>query len=147
MTAGRTEGLIKTLRAGETIYPHRILKFGADEETVLLNVASTVNSLGVSKVPLGAEDPIKFNLGLAPVYKIDVHDPVDVVLTELVEVEFGGTVQCGQWVVPGAGGKGFAITPAASGATVNYAIGKATISGSAGTVGVVLLQPAVIITA
>ena len=147
MTIGRTEGLIKTLHAGEAIYPHRNVKFGASDELVLLNVASTVASIGVAKVPLGSDDPIKFDLGLAPVYKIDSGDAVDIVLTELATVEYGGTITRGQWVVPGAGGKGFAIVPAASGATVNHAIGRAMVSGVSGQVGVVLLQPAIIITA
>lgn len=144
MSAERTEGYIKTFHASAVIAPFRIMTFGASKEYVTPATNGTTPLIGISKIPLGSDNFIRY--GQTPVYEAEAGDQIDVVMSELAEVEFGGTVPIGAWLTAAAGGKAVAITPNPAGATYTHCVGYATTAGGNGFVGVVRIAPQLILT-
>lgn len=114
-------GLIKTFLATAAIAPHRIVKFGADDDHVTLASAATDALFGVTE--LGADA---------------AEDKVDVVLTGACHVEYGGAVTRGDPLTADADGKAIVAAPAA-GSNVRI-VGHAAESGVAGDVGSLTLD-------
>lgn len=112
-------GLIKAYKAGGSISKFRLVKLSADD-TVVAASAATDAVFGV----LGELDA-------------DSGDRVDVVLSGIAEVEFGGNVTRGALLTSDANGKAVAAAPAAG--VNNRVIGVACESGVAGDIGSVLI--------
>jgi hypothetical protein len=122
MGAGRKDGLIAGFRAGAAIAPHRFVKFGADDNTVVQAAAATDAIIGVSSE-----------------LAVTVGQPVDVHMGSLADVTYGGNVGRGALLTSDADGKAVAAAP---GAGVNHRIGGlATREGVAGDIGTVLIGP------
>lgn len=120
--AGLSPGLRKAFKAGVAIGSRKIVKFGADDATVVLGAASTDLLIGVSG-ELDAE------LG----------ENVDISLDGVVEVTFGGTVVRGDGLTSDATGRAIAAAPAAG---VNARIiGIAMCSAVVGDIGPAFLSP------
>lgn len=115
-------GLIKTFTAEAAVAAYRIVKHGASDTAVVQAAASTDSLLGVSVAVPG-----------------DLGKRVDIVLSDTVEVEYGGTVTRGDWLTSDANGKAVTAAPAA-GVNANV-IGRAMASGVVGDIGLVLLAP------
>lgn len=137
MAIRRTEGLIKTLAAGGDINPRRIVRYGADADTVVQASASSQTLLGVSKVPDALLDPIVLGAA-APTIKAVAGNAVDVILDGVAEVEYGGTVAVGDLLTTDSVGR--AIAAAAPLASNIRTIGMATVAGVTGSIGCVLLN-------
>jgi hypothetical protein len=119
----RNQGLVKTFNTGAAVARSRIVKFGADERTVVPGAAPADLLIGVSDdVPAPA-----------------VGDVIDVVLCGVATVEYGGTVAFGQMLTSDATGRAVAAAPAAG--TNNRVIGVAMVAGVVGDLGAVLLSP------
>ena len=121
MSAGRTDGLIKNFGAGGAIPARRFVKFGADDDTVVLATSATDSVIGVS-------------LELDSVSG----DRVDVTLGDLAEVTIGGAVGRSDLVVSDAQGRAVTAAPAA-GANVRVG-GVAMSSNVLGDIGTVLVR-------
>lgn len=120
--AGLSPGLRKAFKAGVAIGSRKIVKFGADDATVVLGAASTDFLIGVSG-ELGAV------LG----------ENIDISLEGVVEVTFGGTVVRGDMLTSDATGNAIAAAP---GAGVNArVIGHALVSAVSGDIGPAFLSP------
>jgi len=117
----RNEGLTKTYAAGAAVAARRLVKFGADDRTVIQGAAAGDSIIGVSG--LGAANG----------------ERLDVILTEIPTVEYGGTITRGQLVISDSDGRAIAAT-AAAGTNVRTA-GIAMVSGVSGDLGAVLLSP------
>lgn len=114
-------GLIKTFTAEAAVAPYRIVKHGTADTSVVQGAASTDALLGVSGPVAG-----------------DVGKRVDIILSDIADVEYGGAVTRGDWLTSDANGK--AVT-AAPGAGVNAnSIGKAMCSGVLGDLGSCMLM-------
>lgn len=116
--AGRTDGLIKAFKAAGTIGRRLIVKMGTADDEVVVATASTDGLLGVSA-------------------EIDVAtgERVDVVMSNIAEVIYGGTVTRLDWLTSDATGRAVAAVPSA-GVNANV-LGQAMVSGVVGDVGVV----------
>lgn len=115
--------LIKSLVAEAAVNPYRIVKFGTADGKVLQGAAATDSLVGIAD-----------NLGQAT-----VGNRVDVILTGVADVEFGGSVTRGGEVTADADGKAVAAAPAAG--ANNRIIGIAMVSASAGDIAPVLVCP------
>jgi len=121
----RNEGLIKNFTAQGAIPAYRIAKFGSADGTVVAAAAVSDLLMGVcARVPADASG-----------------DRVDIVLSGIAEVEYGGNVTRGAKLTADASGKAVAAAPAAG--TNNYIIGTAMVSGVSGDIGSVLIIPSV----
>lgn len=118
----RNQGLTKAFLAGAAISANRFLKFGSDDRTVIQGAAATDSIIGVSD-----------DVGCASGERLDV------VLTEIATVEFGGTVTRGGLVISDSTGKAIAAT-ASAGSNVRTA-GIALASAVSGDKAPVLLVP------
>jgi hypothetical protein len=118
----RNQGLTKAFVAGAAISGNRFLKFGTDDKTVVLGAAAGDSIFCVSD-----------DVGCASGERIDV------VLTEIATVEFGGTVTRGGLVISDSTGRAIAAT-ATAGSNVRTA-GIALASAVVGDKGPVLLVP------
>lgn len=119
--------------AGAEILPHRIVKFGAADNTVVQASAAADLSIGVSYVPNSLDDPTLY--GQPPgVVKILPGDTVEVVTGCYPRVEFGGTVPRGAAVTSDAQGRAIAA------ATGNQILGFAGFSAVVGDIGPVLIH-------
>jgi hypothetical protein len=98
-----------------TIPPHRIVKFGSADNTVVMSSAATDLSVGVSGRYKG---------------NAVTGERVDIIRDDWAEVEFGGTVTRGQGLTSDANGKAIAAT-----ATGQRVIGYAEASAVAGDIG------------
>jgi len=78
-------------------------------------------------------------LGVSGLVAGDVGKRVDIIMSDLAEVEYGGTVTRGDWLTTDANGKAVTAAPAAG--TNNNVIGRATCSGVLGDIGCCLLVP------
>lgn len=122
MGAGRTDGLIKGFKAGAAIAAHRFVKFGADDNTVVQAAAATDAIIGVSSE-----------------LAVTAGQPVDVHMSHLADVTYGGNVGRGALLTSDADGKAVAAAP---GAGVNHRTGGlATRDGVANDVGTALVSP------
>lgn len=119
----RVEGLIINYAAGGTVNPYRIVKHGAADQTAIQAAAATDALMGVAD-QMGA--------GVAG-------DPLDVIKSDLAEVEFGGNVTRGDWLTSDSQGRAVTAAPA-TGATVQV-IGRAEVSGVLGDIGSVHVSP------
>ncbi|WP_426255414.1 hypothetical protein [Sphingomonas sp. DC2300-3] len=113
--AGRTDGLIKTFRAGAAIAPYLFVKFGADDQSVVPAAAATDDILG-SNVELAAAQG----------------ERIDVALGGLPEIRLGGPVARGRPITSDAAGRAVEAAPAA-GVRVRIA-GFALSTGVAGDI-------------
>lgn len=130
-------GATVAFEAGGDILPHRIVKFGSDDNTVVQADAATDLFIGVSYLPNANEDPVR--VGQAqPELKLIAGDTVDVVVSEYPRVEFGGTVARGAAVTSDANGKAVA---AAAG---NQILGYAGFSAVENDIGPVLIYRGVL---
>ncbi len=114
--------LIKNFVPESAIEPYRIVTFGSDDEYVVQASASTDGLIGVSD-SLGGEASVR----------------VDVVMSDITEVEYGGAVTRGDLLTSDADGKAITASPDA-GSNVRT-IGTAMVSGVDGDIGSVFLNP------
>jgi len=119
----RNQGLIKTFNAGAAIPRNRIVQFGADERTVILSAAAGNSHIGVTD-----------NIAAAA-----AGDVVDVVLSDVATVEYGGSVTRGSLLTADSVGRAIAAT-AAAGTNVRI-VGIAMVDGASGDLGAVMLSP------
>ena len=114
--------LIKTFVAEAAIVKHRLVVFGTSDANVVQASAATDALVGVA-------DTLDAGAG----------ERLDVVLTGVAEVEFGGTVSRGDLLTADVDGKAVVAAPAVG--VNNRVAGVAMVSGVAGDVGAVLLMP------
>lgn len=119
-------GLAKTFNAGAAVPQARIVKFGADERTVVVGAAVGDAIFGVSAfVGTGASDYASGK-------------PVDVYTAGIVDVTYGGSVTVGDWLTTNGTGQAVASAPAAG--ANNNVIGRAMVGGASGDLGKVLIS-------
>jgi len=114
--------LVKTFDAGADAARHRIAKFGADDDKAIQASAVTDALIGVFA-------------------ELDIAEGerVDVIMSGIAEVEYGGNVDRGDWLTADADGKAVAAAPATG--VNNSVIGRAGESGVDGDIGSVILAP------
>lgn len=113
--------LVKNYTAEAAIAPHRIVKFGAADGGVLQSAAAADAHIGVSLLGAAAGERL------------------DVVRDGIAEVEYGAAVTRGDLLTADAQGR---AVPAAPAAGVNArVIGIAEVSGVAGDIGAVAVEP------
>lgn len=93
----------KTFVAAVDIPAHRLVKFGADDNTVTLATTGTDNVIGVS-------DNVDVKAG----------NTVDVATLGVEKVQYGGTIERGKSITAGADGK--AVAAQAGDIAVGYAL-------------------------
>ena len=121
----RNIGLVKTFLAGAAIQPARLVKFDADDRTVIQGAAAADAVFGVSdSTPIGAAA---------------TGERVDVVMSGIAPVTYGGNVTRGQLLMSDSTGRAIAAT-AAAGTNVRTA-GVAMVSGVVGDIGDISLSP------
>jgi hypothetical protein len=96
--------LTKSFTAGGTITANQIVKFDSADDTVVASAGATDLSIGVSKAAAASGE------------RVEAH------LLGLVEVQAGGTITRGDYVVSDANGHAVALSAAA---TIKTAIGRA----------------------
>lgn len=111
-----------TFDAGAAITKRRIVKPGAADLAVVQGAAAT-----------------DFLIGVSTDVDSDSGDHVDVILSGVAEVEYGGNVTRGALLTSDADGKAVVAAPAAG--ANNRVIGIAVISGVSGDIGSVLISP------
>lgn len=115
-------GLIKNLMAGAAIAARRIVIFGTDDDHVIA-------AAGVSDALIGVSGSLAAAAAEAR---------IDITLSGIAEVEYGGTVTRGDLLTADASGKAVSAAPAAG--TNNRIIGIAMLSGVAGDIGSVHIE-------
>lgn len=118
----RNAGLKKPFLAGAAITAHRLVKFGADDRTMLPAAAAGDFAVGVCD-EIGCASGERF----------------DGVFTEIATVEYGGTIARGALLTSDSVGR--AITATAAAGTNIRTCGVAMVSGVLGDKGAVLLSP------
>lgn len=113
--------LIKSFVAEAAVNPFRIVALGATDGAVLQGAAATDLLIGVSG-----------SIGQAT-----VGGRIDIVLDDIADVEYGGTVTRGQKLTADANGKAVVAAPATG--VNNEIIGRAMVSGVVGDIGQVLI--------
>lgn len=111
--------LIMSFLASTLIAAHRIVTFDTDDNTVITASSETNALLGISD--LGAD-----NAG----------DRLDVIMDDICEVEFGGTITRGDLLTSDSVGR--AVTATIAGSRI---IGIAMVSGVIGDIGTVNIVP------
>lgn len=140
MSLLRDEGLTKTfLVENGTILPYRFVKGGATEGAVLQAAAATDPIIGISYIPLGYADPIKYGEAL-PVISVTKGKPIDVVILGSFPVEFGATIS--PWQLCTSDAQGRAVPLGATPAAGTFIV-RATSGGGVGAVKPVLLMQTV----
>lgn len=117
-------GLIKNYTAEAAVLAHRIVKFGAVDGDVLHGAAATDSLVGVV-------DTLDAAIG----------ERVDVIRSEIADVEYGGAVTRGAPLTSDATGRAVVAAPS-TGANVRL-IGTAELSGVVGDIGKVFISPSV----
>lgn len=102
--------------------PHRIVKPGAADGSVIAAAAATDALMGISDM-----------------FQTEANERIDVAKSGTVDVEYGGTVARGNPLTADAVGRAIAAAPAA-GANVRI-IGFAEVSGVAGDIGECFVSP------
>lgn len=121
--SGLNPGLIKTFVAGGAIPAFSLVKFGADDRTVVVAAAATDQPIGVSTSLPAASG-----------------ERVDIIHSGIGEVLLAGTVTRGvSYIVANAAGAG--VASAAAAGTNNGAVGLPLQSGVSGDVIPVLIVP------
>lgn len=118
----RNAGLKKAFLAGAAITAHRLVKFGADDRTMISAAAAGDFIAGVCD-EIGCASGERF----------------DAVLTEIATVDYGGTIARGALLTSDSVGRAITAT-AAAGANIRTC-GIAMVSGVLGDKGAVLLSP------
>jgi hypothetical protein len=115
----RSENFAKGFLAGGVISAKRIVKFGSADNAVVQAAAATDSLIGVSDLAAasGAQ--------------------VDVVMSGIAIVEYGGNVTRGALLTADASGKAVSAAPAAG--SNNRIVGVAMVSGVSGDLGAVQL--------
>lgn len=121
----RNIGLVKTFFAGAAILPARLVKFDADDRTVIQGAAGADAVIGVSDA--------------SPISAAATGERVDVVMSGIAPVVYGGTVTRGQLLMSDSTGRAITAT-AATGTNVRTA-GVAMVSGVVGDIGDISLSP------
>lgn len=112
----------KAFKAGAALAARTIVKFGADDASVVPGAASTDALIGISNELAAA-----------------IGENVDIVLVGITDVTFGGVVTRGDPLTSDATGKAVAAAP---GAGVNARIiGFAMVSAVSGDIGPAFLAP------
>jgi len=122
----RNQGLVKTFNAGASVNHARFVKFDSDDRTVIQSAAAADFTIGVSDFSANATAAAS-------------GERVDVQLTDIATVTYGGTITRGQLVISDSTGR--AITATATAGTNVRACGVAYVSGVVGDLGAVLLIP------
>lgn len=120
--------------AGGTIYNHRLIVFGSDDDHVVQASGATGLFIGVSYLPLAYEDPTLVGQ-TPPELTLGAGDTVDVVVSNYPLVKYGGTVTRGQALTSDADGQAVA---AAAG---NQIAGYACVSAVDGDIGPMMIAP------
>lgn len=120
--AGHSTLLTKGFKGGAAVPARRIVKFGADDASVIVAAAAADASIGVST-------EIDVALG----------EPCDVHTHGLAEVVYGGNVTRGALLTSDGTGKAVVAAPAA-GANART-IGIAMVAGVDGDIGVLRIAP------
>ena len=115
-------GLIKTYVAEAAVAAYRIVKPGTSDGNVVQGAAVTDALIGISGMVAG-----------------DLGKRVDIIHSDIAEVEYGGAVTRGDWLTSDANGKAVTAAPAAG--TNNNVIGRALVSGVLGDIGSCLIAP------
>lgn len=113
---------IRNYKAEAAITKYRIVKIGADDDSVLQAAAVGDKMVGVST---------ELDAAIA--------ERVDVVHAGSAEVEFGGAVTRGDFLTSDATGKAISAAPAAG--VNNRVVGFALVSGVAGDIGRIFVAP------
>jgi hypothetical protein len=114
----RNQGIAKAFVAGAAIAPNRFIKFGADDRTVIQAAAATDSIIGVSD-----------DVGCASGERIDV------ILTDIATVEYGGTVTRGGLLISDSSGRAIAAAASAgSNARIGGVAFASAVSGDKGPV-------------
>jgi len=114
-------GLSKVFDAGAAIARHRIVKFGTDDD-------KAVQASAVGDALIGVSGELDIASG----------ERIDVIITGIPRVEYGGNVTRGDWLTTDAVGKAVSAAPAAG--VNNSVIGRAGESGVDGDIGSVILS-------
>lgn len=117
----KNEGLFRTYIAGATVNGKRFVKFDSDDRTVIQGAAAGDSLIGVSDITAATGER------------------VDVQLTDLAPVEYGGNVTRGALLISDSVGRAIAAT-AAAGTNVRV-MGVAMESGVSGDIGSVMIAP------
>ncbi|MDR2551446.1 MAG: hypothetical protein LBD10_14745 [Desulfobulbus sp.] len=115
-------GLIKTFVAEAAVAAYRIAKFGTSDANVVQATAVGDALIGVCGLVAG-----------------DAGRRVDIIMSDIAEVEYGGNVTRGDWLTTDASGRAVSAAPAAG--TNNNVIGRALVSGVVGDIGHCMLAP------
>jgi hypothetical protein len=122
----RNQGLLKTFTAAAAVNHSRFVKFDTLDTTIVQGAAGADSIIGVSDFsPVGTAAA--------------TGERVDVQLTDIATVLYGGTVTRGQLVMSDSTGRAVAAT-AAAGVNVRTC-GVALVSAVVGDLGPVLLTP------
>jgi len=114
--------LIKSFIAEAAVNPFRIVKLGAADGQVVQGAAATDALIGVAD-----------SLG-----QTTIADRVDVIMSGIADVEFGGAVTRGALITADANGKAVVAAPAAG--VNNRIIGFALVSGVLGDIGSIMVE-------
>lgn len=114
-------GLVKNFTAETEIPKRRIVAFGATDGHVAL-AGGAAGVMGVSGIRGGKNG-----------------GRVDIYLSDFQDVEFGGPVANGDYVTADADGRAIKAAPGA-GVTMDV-VGRAFVTGPAGSTGTILVQP------
>lgn len=117
------EGLVRTYLAGAVINKNRVVKFDTSDSTV-------VQAAAVGDLSIGVCD----NMGATA-----AGDPVDVILSGIANVEYGGTITRGAKLTVDSVGRVVSAAPSAG--ANNQVIGIAMLSGVIGDIGKVHINP------
>lgn len=121
----RNTGLMKVFIAGAAIQPSRLVKYDADDRTVIQGAAAADAVFGVSDA--------------TPINAAASGERVDVAMSGIVPVTYGGTVTRGQLLMSDSFGRAITAT-AAAGTNVRVA-GIAMVSGVLDSLGDISLSP------
>lgn len=119
--AFKIEGVFRPFLAGATVNGKRFVKFDSDDRTVIQGAAAGDAIFGVSDITAATGER------------------VDVQLSNIAPIEYGGNVTRGQLLISDSVGRAIAAT-AAAGTNVRTG-GIAQESGVSGDIGSVLLVP------
>lgn len=118
-------GLTKAFIAAAVIAPFRICKPSGTGNEIVQAAAATDLSIGITR-EAGAKA---------------IGDTVDLVMSDIADVEYGGNVTRGQELTSDADGKAVYANPAQG--VNNRVIGIAVVAGAAGDIGQVHIAPSV----
>jgi hypothetical protein len=119
--------LIKPFKGSAAVNPYRIVKFTSDDLTVGQAAAATDSLIGVAN-----------SVGIDAA-GVTAGATLDVIVSGIAEIEFGGIVARGGPVTADANGKGVAAAPGAG--SNNRIIGFAMKTTASGDIAPVLLSP------